>query len=207
MQAMHAAYTGPIDPRVAAWVARWRAELRTPGDPRVFAPWPVVFLPRVEQVPRDARLSLAGGVIATVADVVTNDAFRKAMGEERMVYALLQAPRLALRAAVRSRRGSGVADGMARGLKALDALVGAPQGMLGDPAFEQHYEVWAPNHHEAHAAFPMPVRQVLVGTGFHGAVERFPGAMIVTLFTATRFDPVELDRLLDVAQRLLAVMP
>jgi serine/threonine protein kinase len=33
---MHAAYTGPIDPRLTAWVARWRAELRTPGDPRTF---------------------------------------------------------------------------------------------------------------------------------------------------------------------------
>ena len=205
---MHAAFTGPIDPRVSAWVARWRAELRTPGDPRTFAPWPVMFLPRVEQVPRDARLALPGGVIVTVADVITSDALRKAMGEERMIYALAQTPRLAYRAALRSKRSGGLVDGMARGLKALESLGGLPQGgVLGDPAFEQHYEVWAPSPHEARAAFPVPLRQLLISIGFHGSVERFPGAMMVAMFGATRFDPPELDRLLDITQRLLALAP
>jgi hypothetical protein len=167
----------------------------------------VIFIPRVEQVPRDARLALPGGVVATLADVITSDGFRKAMGEERMIYALAQTPRLAYRAALRSRRSGGLVDGMARGLKALEALGGAPQGVLGDPAFEQHYEVWAPSSHEARAVFPIPFRQFLVASGFHGALERFPGAMIVTLFGVKRFDPPELDRLIDVTTRLLNLAP
>jgi hypothetical protein len=127
-----------------------------------------------------------------------------------MLLALVQAPRLGFRAAVRSKRSSGgVVDGVSRGLKALDALLvsAPPAGILRDPHFEQHFEVWAPSPQEAHAAIPVTLRQALVSAGFHGILERFPGAMLVAAFDAPRFDPLDLDRLLDLCGRMLAAIP
>jgi hypothetical protein len=127
-----------------------------------------------------------------------------------MLVALVQAPRLGYRAAVRSKRSSGgVVDGVSRGLKALDALLvsAPPTGFLGDPHFEQQFEVWAPSPHEAHVAIPVSLRQALVTAGFHGILERFPGAILLTSFNAPRFDPIELDRLLDLCGRVLAAIP
>ena len=200
---------GPVDPRLLTWITRWRTDLRSPGDARVFHGWPGTYLPRVEHVIREARVPLHGAMVL-VAEVLVSDAIRKAVGEERMLVALVQAPRLGFRAAVRSKRSSGgVVDGVSRGLKALDALLvsAPPAGLLGDPHFEQQFEVWAPTPHEAHAAIPVPLRQALVTAGFHGILERFPGAMLVTAFNAPRFDPLDLDRLLDLCGRVLAAIP
>lgn len=86
----------------------------------------------------------------------------------------------------------------------LDSLVSTPNKMtLGDPHFEQQFDVWAPSVHEARASVPVPMRQMLITTGFHGIVERYPGAMLVMSFHSARFDPGNLDRLLDVCGRLL----
>jgi hypothetical protein len=154
-------------------------------------------------------VTLAGSSVL-VAEVLASDPIRKAVGEERMLVALVQAPRLAFRAAVRSKRSSGgVVDGVSRGLKALDALLvnAPPAGILGDPHFEAHFEVWAPTPPEAHAGIPVTLRQALISAGFHGILERFPGAMVVTVFDAAAFDPLALDRLLDLCGRALAAIP
>ena len=199
---------GSIDPRLLTWITRWRTDLRSPGDARVFHNWPGRYLPRVEHVIREARVPLNGATIL-LAEVLVSDPIRKAVGEERMLVALVQAPRLGYRAAVRSKRSSGgVVDGVSRGLKALDALLvsARPAGMLGDPHFEQHFEVWAASPQEAHMAIPVTLRQTLVTAGFHGLLERFPGAMLVAAFDAPRFDPLDLDRLLDLCGRVLAAI-
>ena len=196
------------DPRLTAWATHRGAELRSPGDARPFMAWPIKYLPRIELVARDARIPQPGA-LATIAEVVLSDGIRRAMGEDRMLVAMIQSPRLQFRAAVRSKRASGgLVDGVSRGLKALDALIAAPPvGMLGDPHFEQHFEVWAPSPQEAHAALPIPLRQALLSAWCHGIVERFPGALLVSVFDATRFDPHHLDRLLDVCSRILAAIP
>ena len=209
---MHAYATAAapgVDPRMAQWAARWRAELRAPGDVHAFRPWLVTYLPRIEAVARDARVPMNGAMI-TVADVLANDAFRKAVGEDRMLVALVQSPRLLYRAAIRSKRSSGgLVDGMTRGLKALDALIApaATMGILRDPHFEHHFEVWAQSPQEAHAAVPVALRQALVTAGFHGVLERFPGALLISSFDARSFDPMGLDRLLDICGRVLAAIP
>lgn len=196
------------DPRILAWITRWRAEVRTPGDARAFLAWPVMYMPRIELVTREARMPLHGALV-TIAEVIVSDQLRKAVGEDRMLVAMIQAQRLGYRAAVRSKRSSGgVVDGMSRGLKVLDALLVTPRmGVLGDPHFEQHFEVWAPSPQEAHAAVPVSLRQALVSAGFHGIVERFPGAMLITAFDTLRFDPPSLDRLMDLCGRVLAAIP
>ena len=53
----------------------------------------------------------------------------------------------------------------------------------------------------------MTLRQALVTAGFHGILERFPGAMLITAFDAPRFDPRDLDRLLDLCGRALGAIP
>jgi len=212
-QQQHAQHAPPLmpvagDPRLVAWITRWRAEVRSPGDARAFLAWPVVYLPRVELVTREARMPVQGALV-TIGEVVVNDPIRKAVGEDRMLVAMIQAQRLGFRAAVRSKRSSGgMVDGVSRGLKALDALLVTPRlGLLGDPHFEQTFEVWSPSPQEAHAAIPVSLRQALVSAGFHGIVERFPGAILITAFDALRFDPPPLDRLLDVCGRVLAAIP
>jgi hypothetical protein len=108
--------------------------------------------------------------------------------------------------AVRSKRSSGgLVDGMSRGLKALDALVAPAAGPLGDPHFEAQFEVWASNPMEARMAVPVPLRQLLVMSRFHGVMERFPGAVLLYPFNF-RFDPQDLDRLLDMCTRVLSVV-
>lgn len=57
------------------------------------------------------------------------------------------------------------------------------------------------------APIPVTLRQALVTAGFHGILERFPGAMLVSAFDAPRFDPLDLDRLLDLCGRVLAAIP
>lgn len=225
----HGAMTSPPmvapgqDPLLAQWIARWRADLRVPGDPRSLQTLPMMFMPRATHIAREVRVQLPNaGAVAIFSDVVMSDAIRQAMGEDRMLLGTIQAPRLAFRAAVRSKRSSGgLVDGMARGLKALDALVSAPQrNMLGDPHFEALFEVYASGSHEAQAALPISLRQVLMTGGFgnqpnvggfgqasfHGILERFPGTLLVTMFH-WRFGPTDLDRMIDLANRLLGAIP
>jgi serine/threonine protein kinase len=195
------------DPRIRAWSVHRRADMRAPGDTRAWQSWPVHFLPRIENVIREARVTLPGAVM-TFAEVVSSDGMRKAMGEDRMLVSLVQSQRLAYRAALRSKRAAGFADGVSRGLKALDALITSPTAsLLRDPQFETSFEVWAPTPQEAHAAVPIPMRQLLMSGVFHGVIERFPGAILLTSFDAARFDPTDLDRVLDLASRLLAAIP
>ncbi len=199
------------DPRLLVWAAHRRAEVHAGGDARVFHPWPGHFMPRVEHVSREARVHLPGALVI-IGEVLASDAIRRAMNEDRMIIALVQAPRLGFRAAVRSKRSSGgMVDGVTRGLKALDALLISPPqpqgGILRDPHFENHFEVWAPNPHEAHGAIPVSLRQALLSLGFHGILERFPGALLVTGFDAPRFEPTDLDRLLEICSRSLGALP
>jgi hypothetical protein len=198
-----------VDPRLTAWAAHRRAELRSPGDVQAFRAWPVTYLPAVEHVSQQARIPLPNAMV-TIGDFVSSDAFRKAVGEDRMLVAIIQSPRLAFRAAIRSKRSSGgLVDGVSRGLKALDALIAPPppMGILRDPQFEQHYEVWAQSPQEAYNAVPIPLRQLLVTGGFHGIIERYPTGIVLTSFDLRRFDPTELERLLDVCTRVLAAIP
>ena len=210
----HAAHAAAVpglgDPRLLTWAAHRRGDVRAGGDARVFHPWPGHFMPRVEHVSREARVQLPGALVI-IAEVLASDAIRRSLGEDRMVIALVQAPRLTLRCAMRSKRSSGgVVDGVSRGLKALDALLISappPGGVLRDPHFEAQFEVWAPSPHEAHAAVPISLRQAMMSAGFYGIIERFPGALLVTAYDAPRFDPMDLDRLLDICSRSLASIP
>lgn len=196
----------PVHPQLQHWAQRWRAELRVPGDLRVINSWPVVYLPRADVVSREAKIPLAGGATLTMVEAVATGELRRAMGEDRMLVALLQSPRLLYRVALRSKRSSGgFIDGMERGLKALDALVAPAAGVLGDPQFESQFEVWSSNPMEARAAVPVGLRQLLLMGRFHGVLERFPGGVLVLPFHF-QFAPDHLDRVIDLCTRIYGVV-
>ena len=189
------------------WAGARSAELRAPGDARTILAWqPFFYLPRIERSYREARV--AAGAAVTLVEAGLEDAFRKAVSEDRMLIGLVESPKLRYRASLRSKRSSGgLIDGMARGLKMLDSLAAVPQGILGDPHFEQYFEVTAPSAAEAQMAIPVPLRALLVQAGFHGIVELRTGAALFTLFDAPRFEPQSLDRALDLGARIAAALP
>jgi serine/threonine protein kinase len=191
------------DPRIVAWSQARGMELR-PGDARSFQAWqPFVYLPGVERVIREAR-GIVIGTQVLVGEVRTADAIRKATGEDRAIWALCTTPRARFRAAIRSKKVVGLADGMAAGLKFLDDLTGAGRlgDLLGDPQFEQRFEVKAPSREEAMYALPIPLRQVLMGMGFVGTLELRVGGLVISHAEADRFEPAMLDRLLDMVVRV-----
>ncbi len=198
---------GSPDQRLAAWAQQRGAHLSAPGDPRALAAYqPLSYLPRVERVVREARLASTVATV-TLMDVVLHDALRKAMSEERVLVAMVHSPKLRFRASLRSQRSSGgLADGVARGLRMLDATGVTPRAVLGDPAFEQRFEVTAPTPAEAHAALPPSLRALLVQGGFHGILELRVGAAVATLFESRSFEPQNLERLLDLTGRVLGAL-
>jgi len=145
------------------------------------------------------------GTQVIVGELRIADTIRKATGEDRAMWALCTTPRARFRAAIRSKKVVGIADGMAAGLKFLDDLAGSgrPGGLLGDPQFEQRFEVQAPSREEAMVALPLPLRQVLMGMGFVGTLELRAGGFVISHAEADRFEPAMLDRLLDMVVRVV----
>ncbi|NUO50634.1 MAG: serine/threonine protein kinase [Polyangiaceae bacterium] len=197
----------PHDAPVMNWAAARSAELRAPGDARTILAWqPFFYLPRIERSYREARVN--AGASVTLIEAGLEDAFRKAVSEDRMLVALVESPKLRYRGSLRSKKSSGgLIDGVGRGLRMLDALAAVPHGILGDPHFEQYFEVTAPSAGEAQMAIPVPLRALLVRAGFHGIVELRTGGALFTIFDAPRFEPPSLDRALDLAARIVAALP
>jgi hypothetical protein len=125
-----------------------------------------------------------------------------------MLLALVGTPRARARVSVRAKKVTGLADGMAAGLKLFDDLVGAPRApsVLGDPQFERVYDVTAPSPAEAQYGLPLSVRQVLMALGFVGTLEVRAGGFALAVADARLFEPSTLDRITDLAGRLAAAL-
>ncbi len=196
---------GSHDPQLTAWATYRQLELRAVADPRPYVGAGTLHhLGRIILVGREARLLLPDGELL-LAEVAVDEAFRKTVNEDRLVIAVVHSPRLRYRCAVRSKRASGLADGMAKGLKILDDLVNRGRPFLiGDPWLEQRYDLAGPSPEEAHAALPMPLRQYLIQSGFTGSLEFRTGFCVIAQDGVSNFEPRGLDRLLDTASRVYA---
>jgi len=203
MQAPGQGWPAGPDPRLAAWAAHHRAELRAQADPRFYQAWSALqFLPPIQHVYRDARLSLRDAQVY-LAEVVTSDALRSLAGEDRYILSFVVSQRLLYRAALRSKNSTGLADGIGQMLK-----LGSAAPSLGDPVLERAFELRFPSVQEGNMALPFPLRQALVNNDFRGTLELFQGSFIVRRQDATRFDPVDLDKLLVVATAVYgAIVP
>ena len=160
------------------------------GDARWYQAWaPFAYLSPIHRVGRDLRAQL-GDAALTIAECYEGDALKEVTGEHRHVVAFLVSPRLAYRAAVRSKGGAGIVDGVTQG---LDELFGSrPRGFLGDPTFEARFDVLGPTVEEANAALPMPLRQLLLHANFRGILEVRGQGLVVTFFDRNGFDPISL---------------
>ncbi len=196
-------HQAPHDPQLLAWANYRHMELRAVGDPRpYFAAGSLHHLGRIVLVGREARLALPDGELL-LTEVAVDEAFRKTVSEDRLVIAVVHSPRLRYRCALRSKQASGLADGMAKGLKMLDSLVNVSRPFLiGDPWLEQRFDLAGPSPEEAHAALPIPVRQYLMQSGFTGSLEFRTGFCILARDGVARFEPRGLDLLLDAASRV-----
>ncbi|MBI2394380.1 MAG: hypothetical protein HYV09_32720 [Deltaproteobacteria bacterium] len=162
------------------------------GDVRWYQAWqPFAYLPPISRVGREVRAQIGEASLA-VAECLESDPLKEATGEHRKVVSFLMSPRLAYRAAVRSKGGAGVIDDVTKG---LDDLFGSrkPKGYLGDPTFEGRYDVVGPTVEEANAALPTPLRHLLLQGNFRGILEVRAQGLVVTFFDRTSFDPATLD--------------
>jgi hypothetical protein len=189
-----------------AWAQARGAAISTSPDPRWYQSWgPYVYLPSFARIGREARVSIADGptqVQAFVVETYEGDPIKQATGDDRLLVAFVTSPRLAYRAAVRSRSGAGVLDDFSRGIDAIVGTGPSPGSVLGDPTFERVFDVGAPTRDEGNAALPIPLRQTLLQSGFRGVLELRPGGLICTLYDRRAFDPPTLDALLGAVARV-----
>ncbi len=194
----------PLDPQLASWAQHRRAELHAQADARLYlACNPFQLMPPVTHAYRDAVLTLRDARLL-VAEVSLGDTLRQAMGEGRTVLAALSSPRLVYRAAIRSKQTQGIADGMARAFEGFWGT--AARASLGDPHFENRYDLSFPSVEEGNMALPFPLRQLLMHNAFQGMLELRQGGLVMTLNDVVRFEAMALDRLLDAVAHVYGVI-
>jgi hypothetical protein len=189
----------PADPyaheRALAEWARQRGHFLNPTpDLAWYRAWaPFTYLFRIERVGRELRMT-AGEASVWVVEAFEGDAVKEVAGEDRHVTCFLTSPRLAYRAAIRSKSAGGVVADLSRG---LDDLFGSSKpaagAVLGDPTFEGRFDVAVPTRDEGNAAVTMPLRQYLLQAGFRGILELRAGGLVCSMHDRPGFDPVSLE--------------
>ncbi|MFO0618242.1 MAG: serine/threonine-protein kinase [Polyangiaceae bacterium] len=191
-----------LDPRIPPhfhpWIAARGAEIGFDPNPQPYFAWnPLYFIPRIRHVYREARLSLRDATVCA-AEVSIDDGLRSMTGESRPILGFLRSPRILYSAAVRTREGTGVADGVVR---ALDSLFTSSSLKINDPRFERQFDVGCDSPQMGNAALPLSLRELLL-MGFRGKLELRAGGFVVHLAHVNRFEPQEIDALLDVIARI-----
>ncbi len=175
------------------WSAARGHELNPAPDVRWFQGWqPFVYLPALVRIGREIRVTL-GDARAFIVEGFENDPFKHATGEDRHVVAFVTAPRLAYRAALRSKQGAGLVEGLSKGLDALVTSPPQPGAVLGDPTLEGRFDVMVPSRDEGNAALPMPLRHMLVGSGWRGILELRAGGLVCINYDRRAFDVPSLE--------------
>ena len=160
---------------------------------------PFQYVPRVARIGRELRATF-GEATLHVIEGFEADPLKAATGEDRYLYAFIVSARLTLRAAIRAKSGGGIVNDLSRGIGSL--FGGSPGGVLGDPAFEQRFEVAAPTREEGNRALPVPLRQHLLQTSWRGILEVRPGGMVCVFYAFRSFDASTLDALIPSAGQI-----
>jgi hypothetical protein len=194
---------------LADWVAERGYELVAGADVRWYQAWyPFQYLFRIRSVGRELHLRI-GEAQVWLVEGFEGDPVKQATGEDRYVYAFATVDGLAYRAALRSRRATGLVDAVSQGLGSLGSLVGMgasppPVGAaLGDPTFEARFDVSAPTRDEGVAALPLGLRKLLLSLPFEGIVEIRAKGLAMLSFAVKHFEPRGLEYLVDVLTRVL----
>ena len=166
-------------------------------DPSWYGSWyPFVFLFRFSRLGRELRAPLRDAgedAHAFVVEAYEGDAFKDLAGEDRRLLCFVTSNRLAYRAALRSRAGGGFVDELSRGLDSLVSNKPAVGSVLGDPTLESVFEAAAPTRDEGNAALPVPLRRLLLQSGFRGVLELRAGGLACVLHDRSAFEPTNLD--------------
>jgi hypothetical protein len=189
-----------------SWAQSRGVTINASPDARWYSSWaPFVYLPSFARVGREARARVAEAPTeanAFVVETFEGDPIKQATGDDRLLVAFVTSPRLAYRAAIRSRSGGGVIDDLSRGFDAIVGTGPSPGSVLGDPTLERIFDIAVPTRDEGNAALPIPLRQTLLQSGFRGVLELRPGGLICALYDRRAFDPATLDALLGAVARI-----
>jgi hypothetical protein len=196
---------GAYDPYAAeraleAWASEKGYTLNKTPELSWYQAWyPFQYLFRLARIGRELRATF-GEATVHVIEGFDADQLKAVTGEDRHLIAFVLSERLTLRVAVRSKSGGGVVNEISRGLGSL--FGGSAGGALGDPAFEQRFDVSGPSREEANRALPIPLRQHLLQNSFRGVMETRPGGMVAVFWGARSFDPATLDKLIALTGQL-----
>jgi hypothetical protein len=196
---------GPVDPYAAeraleAWAAEKGYTLSKTPELSWYQGWyPFQYVFQLARIGRELRATF-GEATLHVIEGFESDPIKAAAGEDRYLFAFILSERLKLRVAVRSKSGGGVVNEISRGLGSL--FKGSAGGALGDPTFEQRFDVWGPTREEAIRALPMPLREYVLQANWRGIMETRPGGMVIVFYGARAFDPTTIDTLVSMAGQL-----
>ncbi len=203
-----ATQAGDAEQHLAAWARERGYQLNPRPDLQWYKGWaPFVFLTGPERLGREVICNLGEAQLWIV------EAFTKVEHEELgQVVSYVLSPRLAYRAAVRSRMQKEAVEEMRESLSPrktpralgrwrwrereqfLRRTYGrGVRGVIGDAIFEAHCEIQTPSREEGLAALPVALRHWLIQTQWRGILELRPGGMIATTYGPPLFDPAALD--------------
>lgn len=105
--------------------------------------WPFQYAFRLARLGRELRAQFAE-VGLFLVEAFEADELKRVSGEDRHLYAFVTSPKLTARAAIRAKSGAGALDDFSRGINSLFGGGANAGGVLGDPTFEQRFDVATP---------------------------------------------------------------
>lgn len=163
--------------------------------------WPFQYAFRLARLGRELRAQFAE-VSLFLVEAFEADELKRVSGEDRHLYAFMTSPKLTARVAIRAKSGGGALDDLSRGINSLFAGGANAGSVLGDPTFEQRFEVTAPSRAEGDHALPLGLRHMLVNTGWRGILETRAGGMLVIPYDRRSFDAPTLEAVIGAAGQI-----
>jgi hypothetical protein len=197
---------------LAVWAHARGYELNEKPDLAWYAAWaPFIYLFKPARLGREIRAQLSDASIWLV-EAYDQPAPSETEGNDCYLLSFLTSPRLAYRAALRSRMQKEAVDELRAAFNPrksprslsrwrwrerenfLRRTYGrGVRGVLGDAIFEAHCEIATPSREEGLAALPVALRHLLVQGGWRGILEFRPGGLVGTTYGPPLFDPASLD--------------
>jgi hypothetical protein len=218
----------PMDPIAArraldAWIRARGYEINPSPDVSWFQGWaPFVYLFHPVEIGREIRAKFSDAWL-WIAELFAESGFGKP--RQPFIVYFLTSERLQHRAAIRSRLQPEAIEEMRAIFNArrtpstlsrwryrerqnlMRRTYGrAVRGAVADAVFEAHFEIATPTREEGLLALPLPLRQLLVQSGWRGILECRPGGLVATTYGPPRFEPQILDGQIAMLSQIYATI-